>query len=172
MVTCLAREQACGQAGVSQAGVSNLKSHWRGGRSCRPRGRAGLPALPEDDSLFPGSAKPGMTQPGLSQSRAWEERCTRAALYSCHTRALSSVASSRSSKGTCAGLCPAQRVQEGLVTEINSFRYSPLTSPCSQALRSPINLSSEGNLNSLAKVPPNQMQKISVMSSNRAYKIK
>lgn len=66
--TCLAREQACSEAGVSQAGVSNLKSHWRGGRTCCPRSQAGLPALPEDDTLFPVSAKSGVTQPDLSQS--------------------------------------------------------------------------------------------------------
>lgn len=87
--------------------------------------------------------------------RAWEECSPRAAMYSCQTRARSRPASSGSSRRTCAGLCPAQSVQKGSVTEINSFHYSTLTSPCRQALRSHINPSLDHNLNSLAKVLPN-----------------
>jgi len=53
---------------VFQVGVSSHKSPRRGGRDCRPRGGADPPAIPEDDSLLPGSAKWGVTQPGFSQS--------------------------------------------------------------------------------------------------------
>lgn len=101
---------------------------------------------------------PGVPSPGWCSQisrRAREERCARAAIYSCQTRALSSPASSSSSESTCAGLRPGQSVQKGLVTEINSFHYSTLTSPCRQALRSHINPSLDCNLNSLAKVFPN-----------------
>lgn len=53
---------------VFQAGVSSHESPWRDSRDCRPHGGAGPPALPEDDSLLPGSAKSGMAQPDFSQS--------------------------------------------------------------------------------------------------------
>lgn len=58
------------------------------------------------------------------------------------------------------------------VLEINSFHYGTLTSPCRQTLGSPVNLSLDHNLNSLAKVLPDWTWKISVLSSNSTYKIK
>lgn len=66
---CLPREWGCDEAGAFfQAGISSLQSGWRGGRDRHPCGRAGPPALPEDDSLWPRSAKSGVMQPDFSQS--------------------------------------------------------------------------------------------------------
>lgn len=70
----LSGEQGCSEAGVFcrlESAASNGSR--RGGRERCPCGGAGPPALPEDDSLLPGSAKSGLTQPDPSPSlgRAW-----------------------------------------------------------------------------------------------------
>ena len=140
-------------------GWQGLPSTWRGWPTSYPRRWQSLAwecQVGGDTARF---------LPELGRRAALEQ------LYSCQTRALWSPASSGSSERACAGLRLAQSVQKGLVTATNSFHYSTLTSLCRQALRTHINPSLDHNLNSLAKVLPNQMQKIPGMSSNSAYKI-
>lgn len=102
---CLPRKQGCSEVGVlfwleSPA----LKAIGGAAGTLLSTHQAGLPALPKDDSLFPGSANPRKARflMELGRSTALVQ------LYICQTRTISSLASSRSSKQTSTGLCTAQ----------------------------------------------------------------